>query len=318
MESYGGTIGDELDRLEVWAGKIGMNSRERAYALLRGLDKVYQGMQEIENEQSRKVAEAQFGGIVAKMQREAGQMLRDLGGPAALAEERARVQPPAEHIWWYLDEHLARSRRNALRRLLITGGVILAALAVLAAAYQLFLAPDPAVAARYGRVQSAQDLLMSGNYAQGLAEAEAGLAIAPRDPELTTLKGVLQELSGQAAEAEQTYTEAAGLFERREDFHVTRGQAYAMAGQAEKALADALEAIRLNAEMPEAYLLAGQAHEMLMMFQEALEDYDRAYAAAEAADKLQLAAMARMRTAMLMQSMGSQALPTLPSETESP
>ncbi len=318
MEQYSSTIGDQLDRLEVWAGKIGMNSREQAYALLRGLDDAYRGLQEIENEQSRKVAEAQFGGIVAKMRREAGLMLRDLGGRSALAEERARVQPPGEHTWWYLDEHMDHLRKNALRRLLVTGGIIVVAVAVLAVVYQRFLAPDPQVALRYRYAQSAQDTLIQGDYAKGLAEIEQGLAISPRDPELLTLKGVLLELSGEEAAAKATFTEAAGLFERAEDFYVARGQSYAMANQPEKALADAEEAIRRNPDLAEAYLLSGQAHELLQMFQAALADYDQAYITAEATEKLQLAALARMRMAMLMQSMNIQSLPTAPAETEVP
>ena len=318
MEQYSGTIGDQLDRLEVWAGKIGMNSREQAYALLRGLDDAYRGLQDIENEQSRKVTEAQFSGIVAKMQREAGLMLRDLGGRAALAEERARVQPPGEHAWWHLDEYLDRSRKSALRRWLVIGGIIIAALAILAVVYQFFLAPDPQVAARYRHVQFAQDTLIQGDYARGLAEIEQGLVVAPRDPELLTLKGVLLELSGEAAAAQATFTEAARLFERAEDFYMARGQSYAMANQPEKALADAEEALRRNPDLAEAYLLSGQAHELMRMVQEALADYDLAYVTAEATDKGQLAALARMRMAMLMQSMNSQGLPTLPVETETP
>ncbi len=318
MELYSGTIGDELDRLEVWAGKIGMNSREQAYALLRGLDNAYRGMQAIENEQSRKVAEAQFNGIIAKMQHEAGLMLRDLGGRASIIEERNRVQPSAEQSWWFLDEYLDGVRKRALRRLLLTGGIIVAALAILAVVYQLFLAPDPEVAARYGRMQAAQDALMEGDFEQGLADVEQGLAVAPGDPELLTLKGVLQQMLGRADEAKATYAEAAGQFERAEDFYVTRGQMYVMASQPELALADSQEAIRRNADLAQAYLLAGQANEMLGMFQAALDDYDRAYTTAEATENLQLAAMARMRTAMLMQMMGSQSLPTLPVATEAP
>jgi hypothetical protein len=70
--------------------------------------------------------------------------------------------------------------------------------------------------------------------------------------------------------------------------------------------------------MAEAYLLAGQVHEMLGLFREALADYEQAYRAADASEHLELAAMARMRTAMLMQMMNNPAFSTTPQPTASP
>jgi len=312
------TIGDELDRLDVKAGKIGMNSRDQAYGLLTGLDDVYRRMQEITNEQSRKVVETQFLTIVTRMKKESSLMLRDLGGTAALAKARESIQPPKEHIWWYLDEYLTGTRQNALRRGLFTGGIILAALVVLIVLYQAFLAPDPQVTARYSLEQSARDSLMAGELESALEKVEEGLAIAPTDPALTILKGVIQELMGHEAQAQANYAAAFDLFEQPAAFYVTRGQAFATANQPEQALTDAKEAIRLNPALPEAYLLSGQANEMLGQYGVALNDYEQAYSAAEAADQVQLSALARMRTAMLMQLIGSPALDGGPGVTETP
>ncbi len=141
IETKTGTIGDALDRLEVPAGKIGLNSPEQSFSLLYGLDDVYDRIQELEEDNlSRKTAEAQFEGIAAKLRAEAGRFVRDLGGLQALRQRRDQVKPPEEHWWWFLDAYMAEKRKAALKRSLIIAGAAVAAFLVLAFLYERFLA----------------------------------------------------------------------------------------------------------------------------------------------------------------------------------
>jgi Flp pilus assembly protein TadD len=305
-----GAITEELDRMEVTAGKIGMNSPAAAFALLRRMDVVYEKIEQLEPEtQSRKTAETQFELVRARLLSETGLFLRDLGGTAALRRERDMVQPPASHDWWYLDELQTSRRRNALRRALITAGAAVLVLAVLAVIYQNFLAPDPMVVAVYGREQTARDALFNGDYETALVSVDEGLDIDPQNASLLVLRGVVLSALGREAEAEQAYQQARPLFAAEEEFFLTRGQSWVYAGQSQNALEDAQAALQVNPDSAQAHLLSGQANEVMGRYDLALDDYDRAYDAAEKAGQSELAAVTRTRMAMLMQIMNARMLP---------
>lgn len=296
-----GTLSDELDRLETLVGRVGMNSKEQAREILLKLDEVYPGLQNLENEISRKTAEGQLSSITGHLRRDAGQFIRDLGGTEALKALRSERQPSQDQWWWYLDEYLTQRRKASLRRTLFVIGGLALALVILAVLYEAFLAPDPAVSARYGHEQLARDYLLSNDLDQALWEAEQGLTYAPQDPALLILKGVILEKQGQLEEAQQAMEAGEQNSASREDFLLTRGEAYSLASEPEKALADVEELLRTNPDMPQAYLLSGQAYEAMGDYMSALEEYDKAFDAAEATDQSELAAIARTRTAMIIQ-----------------
>lgn len=297
-----GSISDELDRLEVLAGKIGMNAPDRAFELLYGLDRVHTQISELyENSASRKVAETQFSVILSRLEAEGRQFIRDLGGLQALRQAREQVRPSPERTWWFVDETIMNKSRLGLRRMLINGGVFAAILAVLVILYRIFLAPDPQVAALYSQEQRARDRLQAGEYDEALVAIDAGLQIDPTEPTFLTLRGIILEDVGNVKQAAQDFAAAEKVFASREAFLVTRGQGYAMINQLEKASVDAQAAINAAPQSARAYLLLGQVHETQGFYQEAMEDYDRAFEIANQNDQIELAAIARTRTAMLMQ-----------------
>lgn len=304
---YPQTISDALDQLDIPASKIGLITAEEAVELLKGLDSVYARMLELEQgSQSRKTAEAQFDEIVAKLRKEARQFIRDLGGLQVLQQARAEVNPTADRPWWYLDKWLEEKRRAALKRSMVTVGIVAVILIILAVLYNRFLAPDPQESARYGYQQSATDRMINDDFEGALQEIELGLKISPRDPELLVLKGVVQEQLGQTAQAVESFRVAEEGFDHQEGFLLARAQAYLMSSQPEKVLVDVQAVIDLNPQSASAYLLRGQAHEAQQKYSEAMDDYNLAFKAADATGQTELAAMSRIYIAMLTQTMSSQ------------
>lgn len=317
--SFSGTVLDELDQLDVIAGKIGLNSAEKSTALLTGLDQVYDRIQTMENEsQSRKLAETQFDTILARLHREPVQFLRDLGGVAILTQLRDQYHPGADRTWWYLDEWLAKKRQNAMKRTLMVGGIVILVLVVLGLLYQRFLAPDPITVARYTHEQNAQDKMANGDWAGAMADIDEGLKVAPDDGSFLVLKGVVLEKQDQNEPAQTVYHQAEQAFQDRESFLVTRAQSYAIAGLYDEALQDTQEATKSNPQNASAFLIAGQVHENLKMYAEAKEDYDHAYEAANQSGQDELAAVARTRTAMLLQTINAQLPMPSPAVTPTP
>ncbi len=299
---YPETISETLDRLEVTASKIGMNTAGASLALLRELDAVSARVQELAPENaSRKTASAQLESITARLRKEARQFLRDLGGAQSLRQARAEANPPEAHTWWFLDQWLETQRRNALRRVFIGAGIAVVVLVILIALYDRFLAPDPQVAARYGYQQRATSLLLEGDYPGALAAIEQGLQVAPQDPELLVMKGVVQDQMGETSQALENFQAAQKSFQELEHLYLTRGETYLMANLTDKALADAETAIQINPQSARAYLLRAQVHEARQTYQQALEDYETAYRLADANDEVELAAVARIQKGMLSQ-----------------
>ena len=306
------TVGDELERLEVYSGKIGMNTPEQALALLHGLDHAFERMQSLEaGAQSQRLAQTQMDVILAALRREAAGFIRDVGGVAALRQARAESNPPATHAWWYLDTWLMEKRRRALRRSLTLVGAVILVLVILGAVYQRFLAPDPLTLARYNSETEAGQSLVNGDLPQALAQVNEGLKAAPTDSRLLTLKGVILEMQGQAAQAQASYAAAQNTATSLEEFYTTRGQFYIMGNLASQALADAQQAVKIDPQSATGYLLMGQSHEMLLQYDAALTDYNHAFDAAGAANTPQLAAVARQRIAMLYQVMGQPSIPDI-------
>lgn len=304
QETYPGTVAEELDQLEILASKIGLISSRQAFEILHGLDHALERIEELEEgSQSRRLAETQFELIFNKINAEAGRFVGDLGGVQALRNERANVNPPRERAWWFVDEFIAEKRRSTLKRVAIIGGVVVVAFIVLAVVYQKFFAPDPRVAAVYGHTQSAQDFLINNDPVSAMQEVEKGLQVNPTDPSLLMLKGVLLESQGNITGADQAFAAAHQGLPNEEDFLLTRAQTYIFANKVDKALADTQAVIQKNPQSPQAYLLSGQAHEILGQNMAALDDYDKAFQAAEKTGRTELAALARARTAFLMQRM---------------
>lgn len=289
-----------------------MIGADEALSILYSLDDLYPRIQAMATENSRKIIEGQLEGILARVDKEAGQLIRDTGGAQRYEEARREAQPPAEHWWWYLDQRIAEKRKRSLRRsLTVLAGIVLV-ITVLGLVYQFFLAPAPEVAARYRHEQNARDLLLNGDPAQALEEVNEGLTYGEEDPQLLVLKGVIYESQGQTGEAEMAYAQAEKGFTSRVDFLVQRGQDYALTNQLEKALKDGQEAVSISPDEASGYLLVGQALEMLERYPEAIDAYEKGFEVAEATNEPEIAAFARVRIAMLVQSMGA----PFPTQTE--
>ena len=295
------TISDELDRLEVLVGRIGFNSPKQARDLLNGLDGVALRLEEWGDTPSRRNTQVHFDALLARLRKDAAQFVRDLGGANVLAEMRAGANPPRSAEWWYLDELLAARRKAAIRRAGFTLAGIVLALVLLGVIYEAFIAPPPEVTARYRLEQSARDSMLNQDWQAALGEVDSALQYAPEDPTLHVIRGVIFENMGQEADAETSYSEAKKYLPDEVTFLLLRAQAYDNSGQPEAAMTDAQEAVRLDPQSAQGYLLIGGIHESNRRFRDAMAAYDQAFQAADAQGQTELAAIARTRTAMVMQ-----------------
>ncbi len=294
-------VRDLLAQLEAKIARLGRDKGPEAQATLTLFDSVAARLAELHaSGQVLRAEEARWEAASAAFRRKAGSFLRALGGLGALAEARRARQPEPTAWWWFIDQWLVEKRRAQLRRLALGVAVAVAVLVLLGVLYQRFLAPDPATRERLRHEQAADSLTMDGNLAGALGEVEQALGYAPGDATLLTQKGVLQQKLGQFV-AQDTFAAAEKAAGSREAFLIIRAQMYMRVGYGQAMLADAQEVITANPESAPGYLLLGQANELLGNGQDAIAAYEKSGRLADAQNNPQLAAIARMNLATLLQ-----------------
>ncbi len=122
------------------------------------------------------------------------------------------------------------------------------------------------------------------------------------------LHGVVAEVLGDPAAAEQSWQQARSLLQGDEaQFLTERGQSYLRAQQTAKAIDDLQAAIVLDPASARAHLVLGGALDAEGRYQEAMRAYEQASELADAADNAELTVMARSQMANLLQRL--QAMP---------
>jgi len=292
---------DLLAQLEAKIARLGRDKGPEAQAVLELFDAVAARLAGLHaGGQALRAEEARWEAASAAFRRKAGTFLRALGGLGALAEARRVRQPEPDAWWWFIDRWLIEKRRVQLRRLALGAAVVVALLALLGILYNRFLAPDPATRERLRHEQAADSLMMDSDLTGALGEVEQALGYAPGDAGLLALKGVLQQKLGQFA-AQETFAAAEKAAGSREAFLIIRAQMYMRAAYGQAMLADAQEVIAANPESAPGYLLFGQANELLGNREDAITAYEKSGRLADAQNNPQLAAIARMNLATLLQ-----------------
>jgi tetratricopeptide (TPR) repeat protein len=228
-------------------------------------------------------------------------IVRAMAPAGGLAMARERIDPPKDHFWWYLDLYVAQRRVRKLRRLgwgLLIGIVVLG---ILIALYVRFLRPDEATRQRLEYVFRGESSVQAGEYAAALKAYENAQEIAPDDPEINMMIGVLHEALGEPEKAAAPYQRAEELYGSRALFLAMRAQQYSTLGWYEKAEADGLEAVERDDQLPIAYCSLGGAYEGREMVPQAIVAFQTCADLAREQGQSELYVIATTRMAYLMQ-----------------
>jgi tetratricopeptide (TPR) repeat protein len=298
---------EQITELEAMIGRMGYGLGQEALAIPALFDSISTSLGSFQAAgQSMRAEETRMETVSARFRRKADVFLREIGGASVLRDARQARQPAPENWWWFVDQLVANRRRDRMLRLLRLGAGVAVVLLLLLVLYQRFLAPDPATRERLRHQHNAENLALQQDIEGALSEIEQALAVAPDEPELVVLKGVLQRELGQDSASEETFAAAEAAFEGREDFLLARARASLLAGQPEAAVADAQEAVELNPQLANGYVLMGRAHEQMGEHLEAIFAYEQAISLAEEQGNYQLAGTTRINVGILMQRLQAQ------------
>ncbi|MGD8245546.1 MAG: hypothetical protein PVI63_10180 [Anaerolineae bacterium] len=293
----------ELDEAEQLLSKV-RGAGPQAVKVLHLFDQIARDLIELELENvDVRVERSRFEMIQGRLRRSKGSLHREISD--TLKPRREQVAPPRSHWWWYVDEAIVRQRG---RRLLRTGAVTSAAIALLMAgwlAYLRFLAPPPSVREALRHVDAGQDLVAEGNLNESNLNAAlehflAAADLTPEDPEPWLWQGVLYGVLGKPDKGQDAFDVARPLCDTDFEFHLNRGRVYLEAGQLEQAAADTRRAM---AEDPASgwphYLRAGIRFQ-LGDHDRAVADLERAAGLAHEAGDTQLEALARTQQTQML------------------
>jgi tetratricopeptide (TPR) repeat protein len=301
-----GNLGSRLDQLDNLIGRLGLGDQQNALAILKMMDQIDDQFDELRAQGAAiKAEESQFEASSAALRKEAHRLVRELGGQAALREERSARRPPSDAWWWFLDDYLVKKRRQAVRRHVKTTLIAALVVAVLAVGYKLFLAPDPKTVAVFDAVNAGQGLGAQGDYAAALAEVQKGLAVAPDDPQLLIMAGVLYTMQGNLAQASTDFATARASLSNDELFYIVQSEDYLSINQAARAADCAQEAIQVNPDSDKGYFLLGGAQEIAGDTTGAYNSYNKAIQLAEAQGDTTTVVQAKIKLGYLMQGAGA-------------
>jgi tetratricopeptide (TPR) repeat protein len=224
--------------------------------------------------------------------------LSALAPPEAL---RAEVDAQAERWWWYLDRRVAESNARQVRRAGWSVGIGAVVLAVLVTVYMLFLRPDETTRLRYGYVSRAEGEVEQGAYESALDLYQKALEVAPDDPEVNLMIGIVYEALDRPEEAADYYARAETLYESRTAFLATKSQRYSLIGWYEQSELTALEAIDLDSEYAWAYCNLASGYEGQGRIPEAIGAVQACADLAREQGQDELYVIAAQRLALLLQ-----------------
>lgn len=249
-----------------------------------------------------KAEETRFENVQNLLRSKAALFVREARQGGGLKRARAQLAspPPREHWWWYLDEHVARERRQRIGRaigLVMAIGLVLVGLGWF---IQSRLPSNPR-ARRMIDLQTSVDIAVSnGDIGKAITLLEELRQLDPQNPMYPIQLGVLYELEGRPQKAEEQY-EAARRLTDEATFYKLRASFYLELDQVDKGLADAQKAVELRPDDPEAYLYLGGAYEAKGKVHEALQAYEEGARLAQEQGNDQLLVILRVRMAYLLQ-----------------
>jgi len=301
---------ENLRTLEKRISRLSELTTPQALEILTMLDQAAATIQQLETAGMNLSSElSQFETIQGQLTRQGRRFLARIGGAKTLVAARQQRDTNQENWWWRLDLQLAEARRAATKRALVLTVIVVLVLAGITLIYQRFLAPDPAVAARYGYLQGAENSLTTGDYKSAYIELQAALAYTPDDPELLILEGLLLEYLDDPEGAAESYQAAEEQSVSQACYHEMRAGYFLMASQFERVISEAELAIELNEDSVLGYMHAAQAYEALADYYTAIDYYELADEVAQRIGNAQLQVIIRVNLSNVLQR-SMQTMPT--------
>ena len=277
--------------------------RENVESFLQLLDRIEDSFTQLESSGlDLRPEQTRWGSLHSKLRREASRVTRVLDVAGGL--ERLRTEnPPAQGLWWHLDEVVAADRRRFILRLGSTVGSVVVLLATVWALFTFVIPTDPDVIIKSEATTTLQQMAFEGRWEDALAVIEEAKAqLTQSDVELLIWEAVIRDKLGQSASAQDILAAAKALVPSNQqvDYWWELGFVLLDIGDLEEARAAGNEMLALDPSNPQGYFLLGTVAELEGDVSAALALFDETFQLALESN-YQLAVIARVRMGALLQ-----------------
>ena len=215
----------------------------------------------------------------------------------------AKPIPPAQGLWWYLDDVVAAARRRFIRRLGMTVGTVAVLLAIVWALFTFVIPADPDSILTSEADTTLRQLAFEGRWGETLAVIEETKPQLTRpDVELLIWEAVVRDKLGQNERVQKVLTEAKALVpsDRQVAYWWMLGATRLAVGDLDGARIAGNEALALDPLDPQGYFLLGAVAEVEGDTGAAIDLFEKTYQLAIDSND-QLAVIARVRMGTLLQ-----------------
>ena len=215
----------------------------------------------------------------------------------------AKPIPPAQGLWWHLDDVVAAARRRFIRRLGMTVGTVAVLLAIVWALFTFVIPADPDSVLTSETDTTLRQLAFEGRWEEALAVIEETKPQLTRpDVELLIWEAVIRDKLGQNERVQEVLTEAKALVpaDRQVAYWWMLGTTRLAVGDLEEARIAGNEALALDPRDPQGYFLLGTVAEVEGDTGAAIDLFEKTYQLAIDGND-QLAVIARLRMGTLLQ-----------------
>ncbi|NLT41522.1 MAG: tetratricopeptide repeat protein [Anaerolineae bacterium] len=294
----------QLSAVELGIADLRRGSSEQALQTIRRMHAIQRALPEIESRfgVTLKAERTRLQTVEASLRNNAP-LLVNKAGASKLRSLREQLGGTEDDWWLNLDTVVAGARKSTVRRYLLQGAALLVAFAVMAVAYQLFLAPrgsdEPS-----SRMDRAQEKLSAGRLEEALADFQAIIDSGAEVMEAPLAAGAILTQLGRTDEAAPYLEQARAVAPSEADYYAELAQSYyRMASQGgldtvAKAEEAAQAALQLDPNSANAYLALGGVYELQGRVGEAVAALEKA---SELTTEPALSAAIRMRLGMLSQ-----------------
>ncbi|MCB0045701.1 MAG: hypothetical protein KDD92_09740 [Caldilineaceae bacterium] len=294
-----GRLRDDLALAE----RLVVNPQGEVERLLLLLDSIHEQFTVLEAEDvDLRPERGRWDGLLRKLESGPAKLVAAAGsgGMNALRQRH----PPAEHFWWHLDEILARRRRRFFVR---SASTIVALIVLLVGGYWLIntlFPPDPVAVFMVDTNAQLDRLIADQNWTDALAELDTAKATYPDEPELyiweEAIAAKINDATRGAAAGEKAQTLMA---ENPVRYWIILADHRLRVDDVAGADASLAAALELDPGSAQGHFLLGEIAERRGDYAAAVDFFNQAYELALDTDN-QLAAMARVRMANALQSIG--------------
>jgi tetratricopeptide (TPR) repeat protein len=127
-------------------------------------------------------------------------------------------------------------------------------------------------------VNSAKNKIKKGEYQSARLDLNKAIELAPQNPQLFALRGIVYDSLERYERAIQDYNQAIGIDSKDATFYSLRGEAYEKLGRYELAVVNYSQVIQLNPKSSQAYIKRGYAYQVLKDGDKSITDFNQAVA----------------------------------------